>query len=363
MLSKHIGIKRISRITTKGRCINSTFIFVIGFIVLLQGCPIETNVLKGFGISPQGVPLDWSKLGDFYTEVGSMTNSAVMWNGGWRDDLADGTDAGTIPKGAADIVQNSKNYRFTPISVFGWRSGDTIYLNVPGDETNYWTNTTARSLFKNMLVDYVDTYQPPFIFIGNENSAYYEQNPTDYENWINFYNDAYDAIKTASPGTKVGTIFNFEHIAGSGKLNGWTKTYWEAIDLHDLSKVDIVGVTLYPFLNYASADEVPVSYLDPLVSRISSKPIAITETGWPAEDFGNLDLPWEESEQAQLTYLSKLEVMLEGNNISTVNWLFLYPMEDPGGSPSDWELFGSISIRDSSGNKRPVYDPWLTYSP
>lgn len=78
-------------------------IFCFWLIVLLllpAGCGkvIENTspaaALKGFGISPLGFPLDYSKLLDFYTEVSGMDRGAVMWNGAWRDDIVNGTETG-----------------------------------------------------------------------------------------------------------------------------------------------------------------------------------------------------------------------------------------------------------------------------
>jgi len=349
------------------------FLFWIGAGLVLHGCGLFDNevtngkngetLVKGFGISPQGFPLDYSKLPDFLTEVGSMTNGGVMFNGAWRDDVVNGTDAGKIPAAAVLTMQNASTYKFTPIAVFGWRTGTTLYLKVPANPKNDWTNTEARNLFQSMLVNLATTHKPPFVFLGNENDFYYEQSPGDYANWISFYNAAYAAVKSVSSGTFVGPLFNFEHTAGAGALNGWTKTYWEALSSHDLSKVDIVGVTVYPWLNYAAASSVPSNYLDPLISRIASKPIAITETGWPAENLGGLNPAWETSETAQVTYLSRLSTMLAGKNLKLVNWLFLHPMKDPGGSPLEWKLFGSISIRNGLGNKRAAYNSWLSFSP
>jgi len=320
--------------------------------------PTQVSVIKGFGISPQGFPLDYSQIGAFYTEVSSMTDGGVMWNGLWKE-----SGAGTIPQAAASLMQASSTYDFTPVVVFGWRSGTTLFLDVPSDATNNWSNAAARTLFQGMLVSYAATYEPPYLFLGNENDAYYQQNASDYANWISFYNSAYDAIKLASPDTMVGPVFNFEHMAGAGVLNGWTTAHWGALESHDLSKVDIVGVTVYPFLNYASSSAVPGSYLDPLISRIGSKPIAVTETGWPAENLGGLNPPWETSAQAQVTYLSRLDAMLEGKDVKMVNWLHLYAMKDTGGSPIEWKLFSSVSLRDGSGNKRPAYDAWLSFNP
>jgi Glycosyl hydrolase family 53 len=323
-----------------------------------NGTPAQVSVIKGFGISPQGFPLDYGQIAAFYAEVSGMTGGGVMWNGLWKE-----SGAGTVPQAAASLMQASSAYEFTPVVVFGWRSGTTLFLNVPSNGTNNWSNAAARDLFQSMLVDYATTYKPPYLFLGNESDAYYEQNASDYANWISFYNSAYDAIKSASTDTMVGPVFNFEHMAGTGALNGWTTAYWGALESHDLSKVDIIGVTVYPFLNYASPGLVLDSYLDPLISRIGSKPIAITETGWPAENLGALNPLWETSGEAQVTYLSRLDALLEGKNVKMVNWLHLYAMQDTGGSPTEWRLFSSVSLRDISGNKRPVYDAWLSFDP
>ena len=376
---KHVLFSAINIIGTMMNRFTHTriLIFLLSLGLLLPGCgggnggsggsnptpPEEEKAVKGLAISPQGFPLDYSGLANFYAEVGSMPNGGVLWNGAWRDDAVNGTDAGAIPAAAISVMQNSTTYNFEPVVVFGWRSESTLYLKVPANQTNDWANTEAKNLFQNMVVNLAATYRPAHVFLGNENDFYYEQNPLDYGNWIIFYNAAYDAIETASPSTFVGPVFNFEHLSGSGALNGWTRPHWGALDSHDLSKVDMIGVTLYPWLNYRTASSVPANYLDPLISRIGSKSLAITETGWPAENLGNLNPSWETNETAQVTYLSRLSGVLAGKNPKMVNWLFLYPMVDPGDSPSSWKLFGSVSLRESSGNKRAVYDPWVSFVP
>jgi hypothetical protein len=318
-------------------------------------------VAKGFGVSPGGFPLDYGQLPAFYNEVAGMAGGAVLWNGAWRDDLTGGTDAGLIPAGARVNLQNAAIYRFTPAVVFGWRSGARLLINVPANATNNWTNAEAQSLFGKMVASCVATYDPPFVFLGNENDFYYESSPGDYANWIAVYNRTYDLIKAASPATQVGPVFSYEHIAGSGRLNGWTTSYWPALEMHDLTRVDIIGITLYPWLNFATAASVPEGYLDALWSRIGLKPVAITETGWPAENLGGLFPPWETTESAPVTYLTRLAVVLQGRPVRMVNYLFLHAMQDPGGSPLEWKLFGSVSIRDAHGNPRMVYSSWLAF--
>lgn len=322
----------------------------------------SSKIATGFALSPEGFPADFSKILEFYEEVAAIETGSVMWNGAWREDIENGTDAGEAPEAAVSVFQGSRSFGLVPVIVYGWRTGDGLILNVPDDPTNNWTNTAARILFLDMLIEFVTEHNPPFLFIGNENDFYYEQNPDDYANWISFYNEAYDAIKATSINTQVGTVFNFEHLAGSGALNGWTTPHWEALESHDLSKIDIIGLTVYPWFNFETPEMVPGDYLAPLFSRVGPKPIAITETGWPAENLGGLTPSWETSEAAQVVYLSRLSAMLEGAETGFVNWLFLYPLQNTDDS-IEWKLFGSISVRDFSGNKRAVYDQWFSFSP
>ncbi len=170
-----------------------------------------------------------------------------------------------------------------------------------------------------MLVSFATTYQPRFLFIGNENDFFYEQDPTDYARWITFYNAAYTAIKTVSAGTQIGPIFNFEHLAGVGTLNAWTTPNWSALTTHDLTKVDIVGVTVYPWFSYATVATVPDTYLQPLFDHVGAIPVAITESGWPAENLANLNPLWSTSEQEQVDYITKLFGFAQGHNVQMVN--------------------------------------------
>jgi hypothetical protein len=316
--------------------------------------------IKGYGLSPRGFPADYSQLAQFFDEVSRLAHGGVMFNGAWRSDVVGGSDAGQIPQPAALVMQQAAA-GYTPIIVFGWRSEDALHLSVPANPTNNWTNAEAANLFRQMLVEFASEHHPPYLFLGNENDGYYANDPEDYARWIQFYDQAYSAIKAASPSTMVGPIFQYERLSGNGAFSQWTQLLWGALDAHDLAKVDIVGITLYPWLGVSTPEEIPAGYLAPLLERIDGKPIAITETGWPGEDLG-LDAPWEQSPDAQVRYVAALRKMLSGADIDIINWLFLNPMT---GADTSFEAraFGSISLRDAQGEERPVYDLWVDYLP
>lgn len=307
-----------------------------------------------------GFPNDYSHFPDFLAEVGDLPNSGVLFNSAWRQDVEFGSDAGIIPATAIDLLKEAANYDYTPMIVFGWRTEQQLHVEVPANQTNDWTNTEAKALFKQMLED-LAAYHPPYLFLGNESDAYFIANQDDYTRWVAFYNEAYDAIKTVSPETEVGPIFQYERMSGQGYINRWTTPYWGALEAHDLNKVDIVGITLYPWLSVVTPEDIPDGYLDPLTERIGDKPIAITETGWPGDSFG-LQTPWEASPEAQLRFVDALARILNGANIRILNWLHLYQMQLPA-DRTEFAEFTSISLRDAEGNKRPIYDVWVEFQP
>lgn len=190
----------------------------------------------------------------------------------------------------------------------------------------------------------------------------------DYVNWIAVYNDAYDAIKEVSQNTKVGPVFHYEHLSGNGILNApendpenrWVTEYWEAIDLHDLSRVDIVGITLYPWLNHENPEDISSDYLHPLLQRLDNNiPIAITETAWPAENLKEQDMPWTTTPEAQLRYVQQLQQFLPSNRVEFILWPFLYqPVQSPVIPDEVRTLFGGMAFHDGDNLPLPAYPVW-----
>jgi hypothetical protein len=310
-------------------------------------------------LSPAGFPADFSQLNAFLDEVAGFGRGAVMWNGAWRDDVVNGSDAGTVPVAARLVAENSAaGTRFAPIAVFGWRSGQTLFIRISTNPVNDWSNADARVAFRDAVRSYASTHRPALLFLGNESDFYVEQDPADYQRWVAAYNDAYDAIKAVSPQTRVGPVFNVEHMMGLGTFSGWTTPQHEAYTLHDASRIDVVGLTLYPYLGRASPSDVPATYLDPVFSLIGSKPVAITETGWPAHSSGTA-VAWQTGETQQVAFLNRLGEMLANRSVLLVNWLFLNPMS--GGDQDVLATFGAVSLRNSVGARMPIYDAFVAF--
>lgn len=314
------------------------------------------NGKLGYGVSPAGHPNDFSQFGPFLQEVANTCNGGVvMANSSWRDNTGSSGNIPTLQKTVSQLQPSPYNY--TDLLVFGWATYPTLYLNTNSNPVNNWTNTDMRDLFIRALVHTADSLSPAYMFIGNEVNFYLTQDSSDYANWASFYSMAYDSIKFYSPTTKVGTIFNYEHLSGQGINTGWSIPHWNALLDMDTSKIDIVGLTLYPFFNSLNANSVSANYLDTLFAQIGNKPLAITETGWPGDSlYGN----WNASPQEQVDWVNKLFSMTNGRNIEVIDWLFLNYMMDNSNTPESL-IFKSVAMRDSLGNDRPALPLWQSY--
>jgi len=322
--------------------------------------PIKNgDVVRGFGFSPLGFPEDYTGSLEFFAELDIFGNAAVTWVSLWRDDAIQGRDAGEVPALATQLALVAPMSAAVPVPVFSWRSGETLYIRVPGNSKNDWSNQEAASLFRSMVSQYAKLHQPPVIFLGNENDVYWAQDSVDYARWIEAYNQAYEAIKDLSPKTLIGPVFSYEHLAGIGELNGWSRSHWGALEAHDLGKIDVVGLTVYPFFAVADPRDMGDDYFDQLFERIGDKPVMITETGWPSAHTTR-EMPWEASANHQVAYMAALEEAIDGRDIRVVNWRYLYDMV-PHQSQA-YDVFGAIGLKFASGKAKPALPFWITFA-
>ncbi|MFH0892999.1 MAG: T9SS type A sorting domain-containing protein [Bacteroidota bacterium] len=313
---------------------------------------------QGFGFSPQGYP-DHHTTPDiinFYNEVAAMPcGGIIMWNGLWYQDS---TTIGQVPVAAYGNTLNGTVFGYEDINVFTFfHWPNLVWLNTPAQHVpNNFSNTDTRSSFLQALKLHAQNDQPTMVFIGNEVSFYLCMDSINYQHFVSFYNMAYDTIKHYSPATKVGTIFNYEHLSGKGSLTGWNTPHWNALTDMDTSRMDAIGITLYPFFNYTNANDIPPGYLDDLTTHTGNKKIVITETGWPA-DQTFLPAPWTCSATQQVDYTHTLfNNIINNKPVKSINWLFLnYLMSDIN---DGYKIFRSVALRDSLNIDRPAKAIW-----
>ncbi len=286
------------------------------------------------GFFPQNYPDsssdEWQDYFEELPQLGEVFGDYVAWN--------DSPDEKGIPEQIHTAVEISERGGITPVIALG--------CNI--DEVNESYFADYGEAYRNTVLAVVHTYEPEYLAIGVEvNSLYARVSPEVFYDFVVFYKETYDAVKEMNSNTKVFTIFQLELMKGKSRLTGLELTpQWELIDLFE-GKLDLVGFTVYPFLEYDSVQKIPPDYYTE-IATYTDCPLAFTEMGWPTN---SAIAPGDEQEQVQF-----LLGLLEATRFLNVE-LFIYPILHD--FPFDVELFETIGLKKNNGEEKLVFKYWL----
>ena len=213
-------------------------------------------------------------------------------------------------------------------------------------DDNYFSRHLPE--IRNTIREVLDTFDLEYLAFGIEvNRLIPEVSEAAFLDFVNAYRDIYDLVKFESPDTKVFTIFQLEYLKGAAMLSGLEfDSHWEVLDLFE-GKQDLVGLTIYPFLEYPAVGEIPLDYYGEIPERIDL-PIAITEMAWISEDVSIV----QGSEGDQVTFLVDILESTRNWNLEMMLYSFLY-------EPQGVDLFESAALNSYAGQPKEIYDYWL----
>lgn len=208
------------------------------------------------------------------------------------------------------------------------RDGLALYW---GDNENEalpaeWQNRSFDSdqviqAYINFANDMIRRFEPSYFNMAAEASEYLLNQPEDFEKLEVFIREVYAQLKAEHP----DVIFLTSIAAKSPDSQ-------EAQIIRDgysqlVRHSDMLGISIYPFAffehqNKGDPDTLPQDWLSQFISIANSKPMAITETGWPAEDLVideyQLNLSISEADQSQ--YVTMLLNEGQKLDLQFINW-------------------------------------------
>jgi hypothetical protein len=300
-------------------------------VILIAGCTqsdtrvAESGESRSFYIglvpTPKSVPeTTFDDINDAYKEVGDIAEVTMIWTG---------ENIGQTEKlKQSRVVTAVRVYGLKPVLTLNFAT----IKEIPGEGLQYVID--APDGVKADLSD--PEFRPEYLSLGNEINDYFHLHPEELDSYLSLFDQAYAAIKQASPQTKVFVVFSFTHLIDNNQWDMFGK----------FEGADMIGLTTYPWKHFDSPGEITNDYYK-RIQTYTSRPIAFTEIGW---------LP----ENQQADFLVKFLELTKGMDLEMVNWLFLHEMEVTGvaGSVSDPET-GKISLKRKDGTKKEVYDVWL----
>ena len=291
------------------------------------------DILKGVNLSPLSFqPADFT---DFFVKA-KQAGNIVGWVGDWNELNTD--------NGPKVIAELAATYNYTPLIELQFFTQSTgVLLRQLDDAT--------KQVYKNNTVAFADKYKLKYLGIGIEVNTLFAKSPADFDAFVQFFGEVYNAIKAKSPDTMVFTIFQLEVMKGLngglfGGINDPDKSQWSLLDR--FPKSDIFAFTTYPGLIYKSPSEIPTDYYSEIQTH-TKKPIAFTEIGWHSE----AGLPgWESSEAEQSEFVTIFFDQTKDLKEEFAVWSFLYDQ-------NTLAPFRSMGLYRRDGTAKPAWSEWL----
>jgi hypothetical protein len=291
------------------------------------------GTLKGVSLSPKS--FQSADFTDFFAKA-KQAGSIVSWAGDWNE-------LGNTNNGGPKVVTElSSTYDYTPLVEAQFFTQSSGQLLRPLDDA-------TKASYKKSAADFAEKYKPEYLGLGIEVNILYEKSPADFDKFVQFYGEVYDAVKAKSPGTKVFTVFQLEKMKGlnGGLFGGTSNAQWSLLDR--FQKSDIIAFTTYPGLVYKEPSEIPQDYYSEIKTH-TAKPIAFSEIGWhsAASPAG-----WESSETEQAEFVTTFFNRTKGLDEEFTIWSFLYDQ-------NTIEPFNTMGLYGSNGNAKAAWSAWVS---
>jgi Glycosyl hydrolase family 53 len=221
--------------------------------------------------------------------------------------------------------------------------------------------------YTNYCIWMIDQFQPTFVLSAIESSNLLKQSPADWPAFDRFSKAVMAALQARYPDILFGesmALHTFMNPAGPGNSQDFRDTMKAHIE-----GFDFVGVSYYPLISGALTK----TQWDDAFAFIRSwtdKPLAITESGHPAErlliESFNIDIDFTAQDQADLV-CTILRYATQGNYRFVIWWeardfdklLSLLPAQ----SQSLAKVFRDMGLQDENGKARKAMGFWRGNDP
>lgn len=195
-------------------------------------------------------------------------------------------------------------------------------------------------------------YRPAFLALGMEVNATYERAPEQYQRFVEAYEEAYDAVKSASPETQVFVTFQYEQLIGVVPWEPPHPPRWELLAAYG-DRLDMFGLTTYPSFTYSVARRVPAEYYRQIREH-TDLPIAFAAVGFastPSRDGVNSSTPAE-----QRRFLERL--FYEADELKSPLLVWFIARDPSYLTAPPYDLLASIGLREASDRPKEAWPAW-----
>lgn len=207
----------------------------------------------------------------------------------------------------------------------------------------------------------IDFFAPDYFLMGIEVNLLLKLNPSAWNDYLELHAFIYGELKKAYPALPIAVS-----MTGVDLLDGYTDanhTQQMAGLSQLINQTDFLGISFYPYQTKYVTGPLPEDMFRKIFA-LTSKPVAFTETGYPAQKFSvfNNSITFEGTEDKQNDYIQRLlEASNEANVLFVVNFVLRDYDElwkDLGSKDDITILWRDTGLIDENGKERKAFQTW-----
>ena len=241
---------------------------------------------------------------------------------------------------------------------------ESVGGGLPGWLTSFTLERT-KTAYLRYAVEAVEHFDPDYLVIGIEVNELRYKRPDLWADYLELHVDTYNGLKALYPGLSISVSLTGMNLIEGYRDDAATPADYTA-QLTALAEVmpysDLYCLSMHTFISALLADTViSESQLEEIFS-LSSKPLAVCETSYPAETFSIGSTVWNANPAKQAQFFDNLFIKSEAHAAEFVVNFVIRDYDDLWvslGSPDDFnKLWRDTGFYDSAGSARPALNTW-----
>jgi hypothetical protein len=245
--------------------------------------------------------------------------------------------------------------------------GQTDNLPVPAPFDRYgFDHPSVLTAFLNYCDDIIAAFNPDYFLFGIEVNLLMKIAPAQWDAYMTLHRQVYAHLKRQYP-----QLPAFVSLTGIDIIDGYTDAnpQGQARAFNDvIDYTDYLGLSVYPYMTHYMTAAIPTALFGQL-DALTDKPLALTETGYPAQTFA-IDLDGTPVElvsdpQKQAMWIAHtLEQAAQRDFLMVVNFVLrdYDALWRQIGARNDLTIaWRDTGLYDEDGAERPALDIWRTW--
>ncbi len=242
--------------------------------------------------------------------------------------------------------------------------GESENMELPGKwKQRSFSDPDVIKAFLNHCIFMVDKFDPEYLAYGIEVNMLGYHDPAAFEDYLVFLANIYPSLKSLYPHLPIFLTIQLETFNNNFETQ-------EYIVESLIPYTDYIAISTYPFGNFLYPEDIPADWFSRLYDMAPGKPVAITETSFPAQDQyqEDYDRTIKGTEEGQLEYIKLLFESMSALDLRFLAWFVirdydqLWETMEANNADQIFKSWRDTGLIDEKGVPRPAlgyWDRWL----